>query len=107
MSLTDANLMAIGSLLYFAVTDDKRAYVTAYQLKWGDGSRDFQPVINPDTGSESFPGIMSETQNVSFASFKPRVVEAMRIYPQAWVEAMVLRWQLMFCSGKYHNLPKS
>lgn len=100
MILDNNNFLAIGSLLYYGVSDGKRGWVTAYKLTYKKGDSPlFKPIINPETGGEDFNGITSETQNSSFSTFNPIVVDRMRIIPQAFFESMVLRWQLVFCRG--------
>ena len=94
----------VGISVLYAVTNRKRAYITAYKLSHSLGpknSDDFTYWINPDTGALIFTGISSADQDSALSLFEPQSVRTVKIEPQSFVTAMAFRLILMFCSGKF------
>ena len=79
---------------------NKIAFVTQYSLKFSNdtsyGADLYKfSIVNPETGSNIFSTEATRDGGVNF--FKPVLVSHLRIYPQGWVYAMVLKWEVVFC----------
>ena len=103
MQIGRTRRLAIASVIYPGKVGSKAAWVTTYKLQYSATINfvgNWSYWKNVDTNSYNFNGIQNANQLSQIASVEPRSVLNIKLFPQAFHEAIALRWTMIFCFRK-------
>ena len=94
--------LVIGNMIYYAMSDRGRSYVTVYKLSYsleGSSSTNFTSWVNPESNSELIDGIKEDTQEFAIAWLEPKVAQTLKYIPRGYKNRICFRASIVFCNG--------